>query len=312
MRHTLLHADCLDVLPTLPPNSVHAICTDPPFAGSEFDPEHLNSLREGSRGIWRVPTTGKFKNPLPKSYALGPRAREKTSLYYDQLGAALLLPLRPGGHALVAALPALQHLVASRLEAQGFEVRGTLVRLLSSFRGGDRPKGAESEFPDVSVVPRSGYEPWILLRKPFSEKTAAQNLRRWGTGALRRSSRDAPVWDVVPCGRVSAEERRIAPHPCLKPQKYLRQVVRMLLPVGEGVVLDPFMGSGSTVAATLAIGAEAVGIERDPQYHALACRAVPLLAKLTVRVSAADRDDGPLFSSDTVSSDLASSPCDTE
>ena len=293
MSYQLLHADCLETLPTLPPDSVHAVCTDPPFAGTEFDPEHLGSLRAGAPGIWRVPTTGKFKSPLPKSYALGPRAREQAARYYDRLGAALLRPLRPGGHVLVATLPALQHLVASRLEAQGLEVRGTIVRLLSSFRGGDRPKGAEAEFADLSVVPRSAHEPWVLLRKPFSERTAAQNLRRWGTGALRRAAREDPVWDVIPCGRVRAEERAIAPHPCLKPQAYLRRVVRMLLPTGEGVVLDPFMGSGSTVAAALAIGADAIGIERDLAYYEMAERAIRRLAAMSVAAGPGARASSP-------------------
>ena len=282
MTLQLLHADCLQALPSLPANSVHAVCTDPPFAGTEFDPEHLGSLRGAAPGIWRTPTTGKFKNPLPKSYALGPRARLHAASYYDRLGAALLPALRPGAHALLATLPALQHLVTTRLEAQGFEVRGTLVRLLTSFRGGDRPKGAEAEFPDVSVVPRSAYEPWVLLRKPFSERTAAQNLRRWGTGALRRQSRQDPVWDLIPCGRVSARERALAPHPCLKPQRFLRRVVQMLLPTGEGTVLDPFMGSGSTIAAAEALGVDSIGIERDPEFYALATRAIPLLAQMSV------------------------------
>jgi len=45
------------------------------------------------------------------------------------------------------------------------------------------------------------------------------------------------------------EERKIAPHPSLKPQAFMRQLVRAALPLGRGVILDPFMGAGSTVAA---------------------------------------------------------------
>jgi len=57
-------------------------------------------------------------------------------------------------------------------------------------------------------------------------------------------------------------------------------VVRAVLPLGEGVVLDPFAGSGSTLAAAEAVGYESIGVELDPQYVEMARRAIPALAEL--------------------------------
>jgi site-specific DNA-methyltransferase (adenine-specific) len=48
------------------------------------------------------------------------------------------------------------------------------------------------------------------------------------------------------------------------------------------MVLDPFAGSGSTLAAAEAVGYESVGVERDESYFELAKRALPELAKLKV------------------------------
>ena len=79
-----------------------------------------------------------------------------------------------------------------------------------------------------------------------------------------------------------ASERAIAPHPSLKPQAFLRKLVRGVLPLGKGVVLDPFAGSGSTLAAAEAVGYESVGIEKDPRYFDVACSALPRLAALAV------------------------------
>jgi site-specific DNA-methyltransferase (adenine-specific) len=73
------------------------------------------------------------------------------------------------------------------------------------------------------------------------------------------------------------KERAIAPHPSLKPQRFLRQIVRASLPLGAGVLLDPFMGSGSTVAAASACGLDSVGLEVNPEYFRLAVNAVPEL-----------------------------------
>ena len=62
----------------------------------------------------------------------------------------------------------------------------------------------------------------------------------------------------------------------------MRQIVRAVLPLGEGVVLDPFAGGGSTLAAAEAVGYESVGIERDPEYFKIASAAIPKLAALRV------------------------------
>src|SRR5260370_4450829 len=51
-----------------------------------------------------------------------------------------------------------------------------------------------------------------------------------------------------------SREEAISSHPCLKPQHFMRIIVRALLPLGEGTILDPFMGSGSTIAAAKAVG----------------------------------------------------------
>jgi site-specific DNA-methyltransferase (adenine-specific) len=57
----------------------------------------------------------------------------------------------------------------------------------------------------------------------------------------------------------------------------MRQVVRGSLPLGEGIVLDPFAGSGSTLAAANAVGYESIGVEADPKFVRLAANAIPTL-----------------------------------
>src|SRR5208282_2575385 len=111
-------------------------------------------------------------------------------------------------------------------------------------------------------------------------KTVAENLRKWKTGGLRRLSADKPFPEVVPSGRTPKREEAISDHPCLKPQHFMRIIVRALLPLGEGTVLDPFMGSGSTIAAAETIGYESIGIELDGDYFKQAQAAIPRLAAL--------------------------------
>jgi site-specific DNA-methyltransferase (adenine-specific) len=125
-------------------------------------------------------------------------------------------------------------------------------------------------------MPRSMWEPWLLFRKPI-EGRVQDNLRKWKTGGFRRSSADRPFGDVLPSAPTHKFERELAPHPSLKPQAFLRMVIRGVLPLGEGIVLDPFAGSGSTLAAAEAVGYQSIGIEKDSRYFNLATLAIPKL-----------------------------------
>jgi len=274
--------DCFEVVAKLPDNSIDAVCTDPPYGIVEFSESEVAKLRSGKGGVWRLPPKfdGKERRPLPRFSILSNEQKCDIEKFYARLAVAIEPKLKPGGHMLIAGNPVLQSNVQAGVVASGWENRATILRLYHGFRGGDRPKNAESEFPEVCVTPRGNYEPWMLFRKPISEKTVAANLRCWGTGGLRMLRGGRPLPDVVPSFKTPAREREIADHPSLKPQHLLRILVRTLLPTGSGVVLDPFMGSGSTLAACLAVGYKSIGIERDPEYFAIAEASIQRLASL--------------------------------
>ena len=66
-------------------------------------------------------------------------------------------------------------------------------------------------------------------------------------------------------------------HPTVKPTDLMRYLCRLVTPPG-GVVLDPFMGSGSTGKAAMLEGLGFIGIEREPAYHAIAERRIRVAA----------------------------------
>ena len=276
------HADCFEWLRNCPANSLHAVCTDPPYGILEFTEKELAKLRAGRGGVWRLPPKvgGSHRDPLPRFTVLTDGQKQHLRDYFRDWGKLLLGALVPGAHVCVASHPILQHYVQGAMTEAGFEVRPAIMRLYYSFRGGDRPKNAEAEFPEVCVSPKGAYEPWMLFRKPIESKTVAENLRRWKTGGLRRFSADKPLRDIIPSGRTPKREEAISNHPCLKPQHFMRIIVRSLLPLGEGTILDPFMGSGSTIAAAEAIGYSSIGLELDAEYFRLAQKSIPRLSAL--------------------------------
>lgn len=276
---TLVHADCRQWLRNQATNTVHAVVTDPPFGLLEYTPKEQAKLRRGQGGVWRLPPAfdGVRRAPVPRFTVLSSANREQLAAYFEDWAAALLPVLVPGANVVVAANPLLSHTVAGALDRAGLERRGEIVRLVTTMRGGDRPKGAHEEFAAVSAMPRSMWEPWLVFRRPL-EGTVRANLRKWGCGGFRRPADDRPFGDVIRSAPTRREERALAPHPNLKPQRFLRQLVRGVLPLGEGIVLDPFCGAGSTLAAAEAVGYASIGVEKDERYFAMAREAIPKLA----------------------------------
>lgn len=282
---TLVNADCFDWLESLPPNSVHAIVTDPPYGVKEYEDAQMTKRAKGSGGIWRMPPSfdGCTRAPLPRFTALNTREREAITSFFTRWSAMVNRVLVPGGHVFIATNTFLSQIVFAALTAGGLEFRGQLVRVVRTLRGGDRPKNAEAEFPDVSSMPKGCHEPWGLFRSPLpTGMTVSECLRKYKTGGIRRTVEGKPLDDLIFSERTPRREREIANHPSLKPQSLMRTLVYVALPLGEGIVADPFMGSGSTVAAAEAMGVRSIGVERSPEFYAMAIGSVPQLSRLEV------------------------------
>ncbi len=280
-KSVVILADCFEWMRAVPSNSLHAIVTDPPYGVKEYDLEQLEKRSSGHGGVWRIPPSfdGHTRAPLPRFTALNVQERDRIQEFFYEWAKLALQVLRPGGHLFLASNVFLSQTVFTSIVNAGFEFRDQVIRLVRTLRGGDRPKNAESEFPDVCSMPRGCYEPWGIFRKPLPEgMTVGECLRQFQTGGLRRKPDGTPFEDVIESERTPQKERAVANHPSLKPQSFLRQIVYAALPLGEGIVLDPFMGSGSTVAAAEAIGYNAIGIEKNREYYLFSLQAIPRLS----------------------------------
>jgi site-specific DNA-methyltransferase (adenine-specific) len=282
-RAQLFAGDCFEIMSGWKDASVHAVVTDPPYGLVEYSDKNKEKLRAGRGGVWRLPPSfdGCTRSPLPRFTTLTSDDLDSLAQFFMRWARETRRILVPGGHLFVASNPLVCHLVTSALTAAGFEARGTIIRLVMTMRGGDRPKNAHEEFSDVSVMPRSMWEPWVLVRNPIVGRVQ-DNLRKWGTGGLRRIGNSTPFGDVIRSSPTHKTERELAPHPSLKPQAFLRQIVRAALPLGQGIVLDPFAGSGSTLAAAEAVGYRSIGIEKDLEFYKIASTAIPKLSRLVV------------------------------
>jgi len=166
-RATIVLEDAFVWLEKIPANSIHAVVTDPPYGVIEYEQKNQAKLRKGRGGVWRIPPAfdGSKRSPLPRFTVLSRDDIVSLQDFFGKLAERLLVSLAPGGHVFIASNPLLStHTFHTFIDA-GFEKRGEVIRLVQTLRGGDRPKGAELDFEDVTVMPRSCWEPWGIFRK---------------------------------------------------------------------------------------------------------------------------------------------------
>src|SRR2546426_1937648 len=99
--------DCFEWLRNCPHDSLHAVCTDPPYGILEFTEKELAKLRAGRGGVWRLPPKigGSHRDPLPRFTVLGEEQKQHLRDYFRDWGKLLLHALVPGGHVCVAGHP---------------------------------------------------------------------------------------------------------------------------------------------------------------------------------------------------------------
>ncbi len=150
-RATLFEGDSREILAELDTASVDSIVADPPagigFMGAAWDRD------KGGRLAWIAWLAGLLEE-----------ARRV---------------VKPGGWALLWALPRTSHWTATALEEGGWVIRDVLTHV----QGQGFPKSLNLEGGKGTAL-KPASEHWILARSPLGEKTVAANVARWGVGAL--------------------------------------------------------------------------------------------------------------------------------
>lgn len=324
----LLLGNCLNELKKLDDCSVDAVVTDPPYG--------LNFM--GKKWDYDVPST--------------------------DIWCEVLRVLKPGGHLLSFFGTRTYHRGVVRIEDVGFEIRDQIQWIYGS--GFPKSLNLKDEWNGWGTALKPANEPIVLARKPLSEKTVADNVLKWGCGAINvdasrigneiipQHQRDLsqahgdkwaagtkqPVLGVTNytvgrwpanvmfdeqaafmldeqssnvsrffyCAKASKSERNAGLedmpekaasnlpmrskngirggkgidgtetdrltknqnfHPTVKPIKLMEYLIKLITPP-NGIVLDPFMGSGSTGVAANNLGFNFIGIELNEEYFEIA------------------------------------------
>jgi DNA modification methylase/transcriptional regulator with XRE-family HTH domain len=130
--------------------------------------------------------------------------------------------------------------------------------------GGDT--GSAARFFQCCPFEAGDYDPLFYTGK------ATKKDRDAGCDGLEERARKAYSGPVTSDPRMDHEQKRLPSrnhHPTLKPLSLMRYLVRLVTPT-NGLILDPFMGSGSTGKACYLEGFRFTGIDLEPEYVAIA------------------------------------------
>ena len=271
--------DCFDIMPDLGSESVHLVVTDPPYHLDGLDGNWRKGLGDAPRGTGTV-------GGLPVGMKFDPRQGRALQTFMERAGAMMLDTLVPGGFAVVFSQPRLAHRIAAGLEDAGFEIRD-LYAWHFTRRAQFKAFGMEHFIDRMDKSPtekkqlkrhlggrktpqlRPQFEAMVLAQKP-RQGTFIENYLRHRTGLVnvRATLEDGKV----PSSVMTVEKPPKRPgngHLTVKPVKLMKHLIELFSEPGQ-VVLDPFLGSGTTAVAAVRTGRACVGIEINPDYITIA------------------------------------------
>jgi len=251
----LYKGDCLEKLGEIKSAYVDAIITDPPYGLSFM----------GKKWDYEVPSIDIWQE--------------------------CLRVLKPGGHLLSFSSARTYHRMACNVEDAGFEIRDQIMWVYGS------------GFPKGKAQLKPSHEPIVMARKggkkqelriddcrvgnekiengrfnrkesdpkkiKFIDKPTEKKIvqGRWPANLIHDGNINIDAFNrFFYCAKASNSDRgKGNNHPTVKPIDLMRYLIRLVCPVGS-VVLDPFMGSGTTGKAALEEGMEFIGIEQSAEY----------------------------------------------
>lgn len=291
----IIHGDSIAELEKLADNSIDCVITDPPYFIDKLDnnwsADEVASDKKNSH-IRHLPKGMKFdKSQVKNLYD-----------YYLELARILMRKLKPGAYFLSFSSPRLYHAIAMSCEIAGFEIRDMINWVYTQ----SMPKGMsvahiidkmpnltseekaqlKEEYKDFKTPQiKSCFEPICVAMKPIGRLTFIQNELQFKTGLLDFSQKVGADGDRVPANLITTEEWNDVydknflvskpskaekgesnTHITVKPVALMEHLVRLFSKEGA-LVVDPFLGSGTTAVACQNTNRRCIGMEINEEYY---------------------------------------------
>lgn len=288
----IFSGDCLDLLKNLHNDSISGCVTDPPynyeFIGRDWNQKEIERRIERSK---LESSSTLVKNiPYGSGLAGGTRNerwyrknRENILEYREWVkkwGSELYRVLKPGAYVLVFNSTRTSAHVQVALEDVGFYARDTIVWRRQS----GIPKGlnAEKKLQKMGVENAENWSGWhSALRNEWEAITVVQKplinsylntLKLYDVGLLKTKGDDIEGFQSNIIENIKRDYKKdFNTHITIKPLELIEKLVKMIIPDIKGnIIIDPFLGSGTTAVAASRLGLDWIGAEINPDYVEIA------------------------------------------
>jgi site-specific DNA-methyltransferase (adenine-specific) len=285
--------ECIEMMKKIPNNSIDMICTDPPYfldgLGNDWNKEKLDGKGSSS-----------MIGNLPKGMKFDRNQSKKFKEFYKNVSIEAFRILKPGGAFMSFSSPRLYHAMASAMEDAGFEIRDMLgwiytksqVKAFSQNHIIDNDKVMSAEKKEQvkelcnnwkTPQLKPAIEPICFAAKPI-EGRYIDNFQKYGVGLMNTSQDTKVGQEYFPANILvtedvgqdldkvflvskptKAEKGEYNTHLSVKPTSLIGQLIR-LFTKENAIVLDPFMGSGTTAVACIQNNRQYIGFDINKAY----------------------------------------------
>lgn len=293
----LICGDAMIILQKIESNSIDVVLTDPPYFLDKLDNNWDNKVVSNNSNQYVIKS-------LPAGMKFDKEQGKKFYKWYFEISKELFRILKPGGFFFSFSSPRLYHRMASAMDDAGFEIRDTFLWLYTQNQAKamsldhfiDKSDIKEFEKNELKEklngwkTPqiKSCFEPIALAQKP-TDLTYLNNILKHGVGLFNTNLRignnmypanvftDENINEYIdkifllpkPSKKEKGEYNH---HKTVKPLVIFEYLIRLSAFSKNAVVLDPFIGSGTTAVAAKKLNKNFIGIDTNLTYIEIAKR----------------------------------------
>lgn len=301
----IICADTMELLPQIEECSIDVVLTDPPYfldkLDNNWDPDEVSN-QSNQYAIKSLPAGMKFDRDQGKRFYA----------WYLDVSKEVFRILKPGGFFFSFSSPRLYHRMASAIDDAGFEIRDAFMWLYTQNQAkamgvdhfikklgiDEKAKEKIKEKLNGWKTPqiKSCFEPIAMAQKP-TDQTYLNNILKHGVGLFNTNVRiggnmyPANVFTTDSINELidrafllpkptKKEKGEYNNHKTVKPLAICEYLIKLSAFSQNAVILDPFVGSGTTAVAAKSLGKNYIGIDVNKKYAKISERRIKELDKL--------------------------------
>jgi len=297
--NNIICADTLELLPKIESNSIDVVLTDPPYFLDKLDNNWNHEEVANQNNQYTIKS-------LPAGMKFDKEQGKKFYVWYLKISEEIFRILKPGGFFFSFSSPRLYHRMASAIDDAGFEIRDAFMWLYTQNQA--KAMGVDHFIKKMNIDEKakekireklngwktpqikSCFEPIAMAQKP-ADQTYLNNMLKHEVGLLNTNIRigdnmyPANVFTVDGINELidrafllpkptKKEKGEYNEHKTVKPLAICEYLIKLSAFSKNAVVLDPFVGSGTTAVAAKKLGKNYIGIDANEKYVKIAERRI--------------------------------------